>query len=365
MKQLVDLYRKVVVQLATPYSTGTGFCLPGHQLIVTSDHIVRDNREVIVEGFCIDRQLIRVLYSDPAYDLAFLEMPTLSGEIPDVSLGQADDFSQGLPMLALGHPFGNPYSAKEGVLIQFPYTQGDIDYFQHDAAAEAVNNGGPVVNASGQIIGVNTFASWEEGKSGLAIPVRYLREAIASYESGNGQIGGRCFNCGGVVFDPDMDIVACPHCGVAIELPSNAPVYEPEGVSKSIETLLEENGYAVALSRIGPNNWEVREGSARIDISYYEKTGLIVGDAYLCSLPPDPSKSLYEYLLKQNYQTQGLAFSVKGQDIVLSLLIYDRYLNADTAARLFKHLFERADYYDNILVEQYGAYWKADAGPAK
>jgi serine protease Do len=39
-------------------------------------------------------------------------------------------------------------------------------------------------------------------------------------------------------------------------------------------------------------------------------------------------------------------------------LIYDRYLNANTGTKLFKHLFERADYYDNILVEEYSCVWR-------
>jgi len=59
---------------------------------------------------------------------------------------------------------------------------------------------------------------------------------------------------------------------------------------------------------------------------------------------------------------EGLTFSVnpKGHEIILSLLIYDRYLNVETGIKLFKHLFEKADHFDNILVEEYGAIWKQD-----
>ena len=52
----------------------------------------------------------------------------------------------------------------------------------------------------------------------------------------------------------------------------------------------------------------------------------------------------------------GMNFSVRENDVILSLLIYDRYLNVDTGMELFTHLFEKADHYDNILVEEYGAY---------
>ena len=83
-----------------------------------------------------------------------------------------------------------------------------------------------------------------------------------------------------------------------------------------------------------------------------------MGDAFLATLPRKEIKPIYEYLLRQNFSIEGLTFSIKGQDIILSLLIYDRYLNLETGKTLFNHLFKKADDYDNILVEQYGASWK-------
>ena len=124
--------------------------------------------------------------------------------------------------------------------------------------------------------------------------------------------------------------------------------------------MLKTAGYDVRLARKGPSIWEVEKGSANINISYHEKTGLIVGDAHLCLLPKKNIKPIYKYLLKENFHLEGLTFSIKGRDIILSLLIYDRYLNEETGMELLKHLFERADYYDNILVEEYGAIWKEE-----
>jgi serine protease Do len=67
---------------------------------------------------------------------------------------------------------------------------------------------------------------------------------------------------------------------------------------------------------------------------------------------------IYEFLLRQNYLIKGLTFSIYEDDIVLSLIIYDRHLNNDTAVELLQNLLERADYYDNVLVEELGAIWK-------
>jgi serine protease Do len=55
-----------------------------------------------------------------------------------------------------------------------------------------------------------------------------------------------------------------------------------------------------------------------------------------------------------------MTLSVYEQDILLSLLIYDRYLDEETGTTLFNQLFRRADYYDNVLVEQYDAIWKTE-----
>ena len=95
-------------------------------------------------------------------------------------------------------------------------------------------------------------------------------------------------------------------------------------------------------------------------MSYHDKSGLISADTVLCELPKENIKPLYEYLLRENYTNEALTLSLNDQDIVLSLLIFDRYLNEDTGKAMLSQLFNKADYYDNVLVEQFGATWKAE-----
>jgi len=68
----------------------------------------------------------------------------------------------------------------------------------------------------------------------------------------------------------------------------------------TIEQLLSRLGYAAKLARRGMNNWDIVKGSAHINISYYEKSGLIIGDSYLCHLPAQDLSPLYQFLLRQN-----------------------------------------------------------------
>ena len=357
MRDIIERYRDIVIQIATPYNTGTGFYLSGPNLIVTNEHVVRGNRNVVVEGNSFDKQLVQVLYTDPKYDLAFLEINSLSS-LPKAELANGVEPVQGDQIVAIGHPFGLKYTATQGIISNTNHIQDDIQYIQHDAALNPGNSGGPLVDKSGLVIGVNTFVIRDGNSIGFSLPVHYLASSLKEYLEGEREVGTRCESCSNIVFAAETEQKYCPNCGAKVELPSSVEEYEPVGISKTIEEIVDKARHDVRLSRRGPNNWQILEGSAKVNISYYEKTGLITGDAYLCLLPKKNIKPLYEYLLRLNYELDGLTFSIKGQDIILSLLIYDRYLNADTGLKLFKHLFAKADHYDNILVEEYGAQWK-------
>jgi serine protease Do len=355
-------YRQALIQIATPYSTGTGFYLADAGLIVTAEHVVRDNREVIVRGPKLTKQIARVLFLDERHDLAFLDLDDESPELPEISLAQDSTLAEGDPVLAMGHPFGYAFQQARGVITQAAYELDRIRFLQHDATLGPLNSGGPLFDVQGELVGVNTFQLRDGRSLGFALPVAYLRQALAEFKAAGGKPSSRCASCNQLILSEAVENDYCANCGASIQLPDRAEPYEPIGVAKTIEDLLERAGYDVRLSRRGPDTWEIHRGSARIHIAYYEKTGLITGDAYLCILPEKNLPALYEYLLRQNYETESLTLSIKGQDIILSLLIYDRYLNLDTGIPLFEHLFERADYYDNVLVENFGARWKFQNG---
>ena len=356
MKEVIDLYRNVVVQIATPYSTGTGFFLKEYDLIVTNEHVVRDNAEVLISGAHFPKTLARVLFIDQRVDLAFLEAP--QGLFPEVSLGNSDEVTQGDQVIVLGHPFGLRYTSTQGIISNTNHEKDGVVFFQHDAALNPGNSGGPLIRLDGKIMGINTFVIRDGENIGFSLPSNYLHQTLGDYQAHKGKIGVRCSSCTNLVFEDTISKGYCPHCGSKVTLPNQVEEYEPIGVPKTIEDMLDALGQEVRLARRGPNIWEIIQGSAKISISYYEKTGLITGDAYLVTLPKDDINLLYAYLLRQNYLLEGLTFSIKEHDIILSVLIYDRYLNVESGVKLFQHLFERADHYDNILVEEYGANWK-------
>ncbi|MCC7507125.1 MAG: trypsin-like peptidase domain-containing protein [Saprospiraceae bacterium] len=357
----VDNYRDVIVQIATPNSTGTGFYLKNPGLIVTNHHVVEGNRKAIVEGARFKKQLARVLYADRKYDLAFLEGPgDHIADLPEVRLGIGKALRERDPVTALGHPFGLKFSVKTGVVSNTREMLNSIPYLHIDAALNPGNSGGPLVDNEGEIVGVNTFVIRDGDNIGFSLPVQFLSETLGEFKAANTDNASRCTGCGNVVTTQTVDNQHCTFCGHRIQLPGNVEEYVPSGVSRTIEAIIAQTGHDVALSRGGPNAWEIRQGSARINIAYHDRTGLMTADAILCELPKTNIKPLYEYLLRENYAHEGITFSVHEQDIVLSLLIYDRYLNEESGLRLLQTIFEKADHYDNILVEQFGATWKSE-----
>lgn len=355
-QHIIEQYQRAIIQIATNSGTGTGFYLKEYDLIVTNDHVVAENAEVTIAGKAFEKALSRVWYTDRKHDLAFLEAPK-NIELPDIRLGRYEELKDGDQVVAIGHPYGLNYTATQGVISKVDRIRDGLKFIQIDAAINPGNSGGPLVNIKGEVIGVNSFIIRGGDNLGFALPVNYLQEALQLYIPNRGQAGTRCFSCGFLVTNSNIDTGKyCPSCGTEVKLPE-IPEKETEavGAAKMIEEILRELGKDVKLAREGVNNWSVKEGSARIKITYNPENFFIAGDAYLCQLPADglKIKPLYKFLLEENYRTNGLVLSCVKQNIVLSSIIYDLDMTKETGAAIFRNLFQQADHYDDFLKKEY------------
>jgi serine protease Do len=353
---IIDKYQNAIIQIATAGGTGTGFYVKEFDLIVTNDHVVAENAEVTIAGKSFDKTMARVWYTDRKHDLAFLEAPK-NIELPDVRLGTYEHMKDGDAVVAIGHPYGLNYTATQGVISKVDRIRDGLKFIQIDAAINPGNSGGPLVNMNGEVIGVNSFIIRGGDNLGFALPVNYLREALQLYVPSKGQSSTRCFSCSYLVTNTNIDSKKyCPSCGTEVKLPE-IPEKEVEavGTAKTIEDVLKELGKDVKLAREGVNTWSVKEGSAKIKITYNPENFFIAGDAYLCQMPTDITKikALYQFLLQENYRTHGLVLSCVKQNIVLSSIIYDLDLTKDGGVETFRNLFKQADYYDDFLKTEY------------
>jgi len=167
---------------------GSGIVLDKKGYFLTNDHLVGNADEVWV--FLRDgRQLpARVVGTDPNYDLAVIySTPPDSGGFNAAIFGDSDSLLVGEWVVAVGNPFGlyladpspsvtaGVVSALHRDILLSEGTAIYKDMIQTDAAINPGNSGGPLVNADGQVIGINTFIFTQGGGSlgiGFAIPIK-------------------------------------------------------------------------------------------------------------------------------------------------------------------------------------------------
>ena len=106
-----------------------------------------------------------------------------------------------------------------------------------------------------------------------------------------------------------------------------------------------------------PNVWQLNRGSAKVDLVFHPKKGIIYADAYLAVIPEGESTDIYRYLLKENLYLNDISLSIKENNIIISFLTNDRDLSATYLSKMIKKLLIAADKYDNILVEKFNARW--------
>jgi serine protease Do len=166
------------------HGLGSGFLVDASGYVVTNNHVV-DDATTITVTLPDERQFDATLIGrDEKTDLALLKIG--DGEnLPYVSLGDSDRTRVGDWVLAIGNPFGLGGTATAGIVsargrdIQSgPYD----DYIQIDAPINSGNSGGPVFNAAGEVIGVNTAIYSPSGGSvgiGFAIPANQVKTIVA------------------------------------------------------------------------------------------------------------------------------------------------------------------------------------------
>ncbi len=166
-------------------SSGTGFIIRRGGIILTNTHVVAEAQKVIVtlnDGTDLPAQ---VLGADPVTDIAVLKVDRTN--LPTVVLGRSTDLMIGEWVVALGNPFayllgnteptvtaGVVSATGRNILPQGTQAGLYLDMIQTDAAINPGNSGGPLVNALGEVIGVNSSIFSNTGGSiglGFAIPI--------------------------------------------------------------------------------------------------------------------------------------------------------------------------------------------------
>jgi putative serine protease PepD len=191
---------KVDSQTTSPFggsqsqsAEGSGFVYDGNGHIVTNQHVVAGATSVHVTFWNGSTYPATVVGTDPSTDLAVLEVNAPSSMLYPLALGDSGKLQVGDNVVAIGAPFGLAESVTAGIVsalhrsITSPNNFSIDDAVQTDAAINHGNSGGPLLNAQGQVVGVNSQIESDSGGNdgvGFAIPSNTVKSIASQLISG-------------------------------------------------------------------------------------------------------------------------------------------------------------------------------------
>jgi serine protease Do len=168
------------------HGLGSGVIISPDGYIVTNNHVIDGATDIRVT--LTDRRILpaKLIGADPLTDLAVIKID--GSNLPSVPLGDSTQLHPGQTVLAFGNPLGFRFTVTRGIVsaLNRPNPFGKDrrapgQFIQTDAAINPGNSGGPLVNAHGEVIGINTFLVSETGGfsgMGFAIPAQIVRPTV-------------------------------------------------------------------------------------------------------------------------------------------------------------------------------------------
>ena len=170
----LDLFERPEGQRDAPRrGAGSGFIIDADGSILTNHHVI-DGAERIIVKLSDGRSLRgRVVGTDPDTDIALIKVDGQTG-LPVAPIGDSSALRMGEWVCAIGNPLGYEHTVTVGVVSYLGRKLFDAsldDYIQTDAAINLGNSGGPLINARGEVIGVNAAISSRASNIGFAVPM--------------------------------------------------------------------------------------------------------------------------------------------------------------------------------------------------
>ena len=178
-------------------ATGSGFVIDDEGHVLTNNHVIEGAGKVTVKlGDSETTYDAEVVGADPGTDVALLKVDAPKSAFHPLTLGRSAEMEVGDPVVAIGNPFDLQRTVTSGIVsalqreIQAPDGVTIDNVIQTDAAINPGNSGGPLINAGGEVIGINsqiyTGGEGSDGNVGIgfAIPINTAKEEIAKLESG-------------------------------------------------------------------------------------------------------------------------------------------------------------------------------------
>ncbi len=163
---------------------GSGFVIDSQGHILTNYHVIENARQLEVTTSDKKKYKAQVVGTDPAHDLAVIQIPTKM--VPSAEIGDSKSLVVGQKVFAIGNPFGLSGTMTRGIISSIRSVRGPRGFIdeaiQTDAAINPGNSGGPLLNSRGQVIGINsmilTGGVEQSAGIGFAIPINTAKSVL-------------------------------------------------------------------------------------------------------------------------------------------------------------------------------------------
>jgi S1-C subfamily serine protease len=195
-------------------ATGSGFVIDGEGHVVTNNHVVEGAEKINVKlGSSNTEYEAEVIGADPGTDIALLKVDAPADVLHPLKLGDSSESEVGDPVVAIGNPFGLDRTVTSGIVsalqrqIQAPNGFSISNVIQTDAAINPGNSGGPLINAEGEVIGINSQIQTGGGNGnvgiGFAIPINTAKAEIPQLEA-TGEVAHAYLGVEGGTVTPEL-----------------------------------------------------------------------------------------------------------------------------------------------------------------
>ena len=183
--EIITLAVKSVATVRTDRSLGSGFFISDQGYIVTNYHVIAGAKQLAVATH--DRRLIeaKLIGIDTFRDLALLK---IDESYPALPLSDSDNVKVGNKVIAIGNPLGLSFTVTEGIVsgLDREGPNGLEEYIQTDVSLNPGNSGGPLIDTSGGVVGINNFKIGDAESIGFALESKTLKNAV--YEMSNATV---------------------------------------------------------------------------------------------------------------------------------------------------------------------------------
>ncbi len=213
--------------------SGSGFVWDDQGRIVTNFHVIEDGDKFMVSLPSQKQIEAKLIGREPTKDIAVLQLLEKVPDLQPVQIGTSKDLQVGQKVVAIGNPFGFDHTVTKGIVSAIGRNMlgaGGVtirDMIQTDASINPGNSGGPLLDSSGELIGMNTMIASYSGTSagvGFAVPVDMIKKIVPQIiKFGKVTRPG----IGGITFVPDEYARRSDVAGaVILDVPRDSAAYE-------------------------------------------------------------------------------------------------------------------------------------------